>query len=94
MSDDSALGPATSPSGLPGSRADRGPSAGKQLSPGTARRTIAARPAGTRAIEAPHVVERTDAVLIACHCYGGHDDGTPGPGVNLLNRSSGRPVAH
>ncbi|WP_109005354.1 arabinan endo-1,5-alpha-L-arabinosidase [Streptomyces rishiriensis] len=100
-SNKSAIGLATSPSGLPGSWTDRGtvytstassdynaidpnlfvdddgkwwlsfgswwtgikmiridPSTGKQLSSDTARRTIAARPTGTKAVEAPYVVKR------------------------------------
>ncbi|MDX3643573.1 arabinan endo-1,5-alpha-L-arabinosidase [Streptomyces sp. MB09-02B] len=139
------------------------PSTGKQLSGNTTRYSLASRPTGTKAVEAPFVVERggfyylfasydtccagtgstykvkvgratsvtgpyrdkngvalmdnggtpvleshgryigpggqsilqdTDGDLIVYHYYDGNDDGRPRLGINLLNWSSGWPVAY
>lgn len=40
------------------------------------------------------VMNDTDGDLIVYHYYDGHDNGTPKLGVNLLNWSSGWPVAY
>ncbi|MBV1937037.1 arabinan endo-1,5-alpha-L-arabinosidase [Streptomyces sp. BV286] len=202
----SAIGLATSTTGLPGSWSDRGtvhtsttssdhnaidpnlfvdddgkwwlsfgswwtgiklirldPSTGKQLASDTVRRSIASRPTGTKAVEAPTIVKRgghyylfasydtccagagstykvkvgratsvtgpyhdkngvamtnnggtpvleshgryigpggqsiladSDGDLIVYHYYDGQDNGTPRLGINLLNWSSGWPVAY
>lgn len=139
------------------------PSTGKQYAGDTARRSLASRPTGTKAIEAPSVVKRngyyylfasydtccagtsstykikvgratsvtgpyndrngvdmlsnggttvleshgryigpggqsvladSDGDLLVYHYYDGQDNGTPKLGVNLLNWSSGWPVAY
>jgi arabinan endo-1,5-alpha-L-arabinosidase len=139
------------------------PSTGKQLSSNTTRYSLASRPTGTKAVEAPFIVKRrgyyylfasydtccagtsstykvkvgrassitgpyrdrngvdlmnnggtpvleshgsiigpggqsilkdTDGDLIVYHYYDGNDNGTPKLGVNLLNWSSGWPVAY
>jgi arabinan endo-1,5-alpha-L-arabinosidase len=139
------------------------PSTGKQLSSNTTRYSLASRPTGTKAVEAPYIVKRggyyylfasydtccagtsstykvkvgratsvtgpyrdkngvammnnggtpvleshgryigpggqsimndVDGDLIVYHYYDGQDNGTPKLGVNLLNWSSGWPVAH
>lgn len=139
------------------------PSTGKQLGSNTTRYSIASRPTGTKAVEAPSIVKRggyyylfasydtccagtgstykvkvgrstrvtgpyvdkngvamtnnggtpvleshgsvigpggqsimndSDGDLIVYHYYDGNDNGTPKLGVNLLNWSTGWPVAH
>lgn len=139
------------------------PSTGKQLSSNTTRHSLAYRPTGTKAVEAPYIVKRNgyyylfasydtccagtsstykvkvgratsvtgpyvdkngvsmsnnggtpvleshgryigpggqsiykdvDGDLIVYHYYDGQDNGTPKLGVNLLNWSSGWPVAY
>lgn len=139
------------------------PSTGKQLSSNTTRYSLASRPTGTKAVEAPYIVKRNgyyylfasydtccagtsstykvkvgratsitgpyrdkngvammnnggtpvleshgryigpggqsimndaDGDLIVYHYYDGQDNGTPKLGVNLLNWSSGWPVAY
>ncbi|MFE9438150.1 arabinan endo-1,5-alpha-L-arabinosidase [Streptomyces sp. NPDC006602] len=139
------------------------PSTGKQLSTNTTRYSIASRPTGTKAVEAPYIVKRgsyyylfasydtccagtsstykvkvgratsvtgpyydkngvsmtnnggtpvlethgsvigpggqsimsdSDGDLIVYHYYDGNDNGTPKLGVNLLNWSTGWPVAY
>ncbi|MCQ4209609.1 arabinan endo-1,5-alpha-L-arabinosidase [Streptomyces longispororuber] len=139
------------------------PSTGKQLASNTTRYSLASRPTGTKAVEAPYIVKRggsyylfasydtccagtsstykvkvgraagvtgpyydksgvsmtnnggtpvleshgsvigpggqsimndTDGDLIVYHYYDGNDNGTPKLGVNLLNWSTGWPVAY
>ncbi|MGW5426290.1 hypothetical protein ACWET9_03555 [Streptomyces sp. NPDC004059] len=44
-----------------------------------------------RGLGAGHLVPRREA---PAHYYDGNDNGTPKPGINLLDWSSGWPVAH
>ncbi|MFF9295610.1 hypothetical protein ACH4KU_02415 [Streptomyces althioticus] len=96
--------------GQPGGRPDQGVvrfsnSSGASPAPVTARNGVAMTRNGGTPVPEPHgsvagpggrsVMEDVgDGDPIAGRCYDGDDDGPPGPGVDVPDRSGGRPVAY
>ncbi|MGA4982214.1 hypothetical protein ACPB9I_09060 [Streptomyces cellulosae] len=95
--------------GQPGGRHDQGVvrssnSSGASPAPVAARNGVAMTLDGGTPVPEPHggvigpgdrpVMEDVDGDPIVGRCCDGDDDGPPGPGVGVPDRSGGRPVAY